>query len=1209
MGRSTKQRMSVRTKLITLFIIIKVIPLVLLALIAWKQSLGLSKELNRSLEETKKITIESTTNALTDLARENVERLSTDLALDIAEFLYARDANISHVSIIPPSFENYTYFLNSMTTRLPTQTQWSMDENDISKDASWKPVEKKQQGKILKSSNSQNDLHFNYRPMDAFTYKTVPFFQEITFIDLDGQELIKATSSPLMDKELKDVSKRENTFIKAETYFQFLPDLKEGEIYISDVVGSYKPSEIVGIYNKFNAEKTGVEYDPENATYAGWENPVGKRFKGIIRWATPVFKNGEKIGYVTLALDHDHLLSLVDSATPTRERYIEFPNAYHGNYLFLFDHNAKNIGHPRHYYIVGHDPETGDIAMPSLEQSIYDKWLTSGKSYVDFIVDEPTFVDQNRSKRPAPALSKKGSTAIDCRYSNFAPQCIGWVDLTKEGGSGSFIIEWDGLSKLTTAAAIPYYTGNYAHKKTGFGFVTATVNLGEFLSPVVKTTNKIEQLITKSNEEIDNSLLNIAYSLIFSTLVMTLIVIAIAIWLASTLTKRITFINNGILKFRNGERLFRFNEPVQDEIGILCKSFDFMADSIDENTINIFIITDLDSTILYANDLAVSSLGRTRDTVFGRNYEDISTLGKSNPLTRHRNQLPERVQQHPITKEYHKSTVENFYNDEQEHIGYFITVEDVTFIISQQREIDFQRHLLLTIFTSSPTIMWYKNAQKQYLAVNPRFCSIVGKESDDVVNRYASDILPKSVLFDDTIYDSQTQEIQGPVYSEEKYFFYDGHYELLDVVRTPVYDKNNDFMGIVGIAHNISELITNEVRLKEIQAGLEKAVLDANQANTAKNDFLTRMSHEIRTPMNAIIGMSTIAKDKLTNPKISHEEMRTYISQIDISAKHLLSLVNEILETVKIDKATLTLRKNVFEIDKLFKEALSILAASCSTTEVKINLDIPNLENQLFISDSTRICQTLLTLLSNAVEQAAPKGTVSFKISYEQAENNEVRFGFTIHDDGAPMSQLKIDAIENAVEKNAILLNTKIDSDDNFSLSLCQQVITLLGGTIKVQSSISGNTLTFNFLLKQVEGKKTEESCDLQTLQGRRVLLVDDIQINRIILKALLTNIKVEIEEADDGSTALDMFVNSPVGYYDMIFMDIQMPKMNGFEATAAIRHLDRADAQTVPILAITANSFQEDIQKSLECGMNAHFPKPVDRDRLFMTMLQFLKR
>ena len=405
-AKNSKKSMGMREKLIVLFVVIKVIPLVLLALIAWYQSVNLSVDSNKALQETKEITIQSTKNALEDLARENIERLTTDAATRVAEFLYSRDADILVASLLSPSNANYKAFVEGMTSRIIEQNEWVIDESDTAKAAAWKQKEKKHSGEIRTSSNTQNDQSFSYRPADSFKYNKVPLFREITFIDLKGQERIKITTSPVMDKQPKDVSKKENTFVKAETYFESLKYLEKGEIYVSDVIGEYVPSKIIGIYNKFNANRVGIEFNPEEEAFSGWENPVGKRFQGIVRWATPVYQNDKKIGYVTLALNHDHLLELMMHITPMNERYTELSDAYGGNYAFIWDYKGRSVVHPRHHSITGYNAETGDPAVPWLEASIYERWTQSGKSYVDFIADEPTFFEQSRDKKPASALTK-----------------------------------------------------------------------------------------------------------------------------------------------------------------------------------------------------------------------------------------------------------------------------------------------------------------------------------------------------------------------------------------------------------------------------------------------------------------------------------------------------------------------------------------------------------------------------------------------------------------------------------------------------------------------------------------------------------------------------------------------------------------------------------------------------------------------------------
>ena len=1196
--------LGMRDQLIVLFVIIKVIPLVLLALIAWSQSVNLSQDSNRALEEIKEITIQNTKKALEDLARDNIERLTTDAAARVAEFLYSRDSDILVASLLSPRPSNYKAFVEGMTARVMIQGEWVMDVNDDSETAGWKATSRKSKGEIKTSSNSQNDQSFSYRPAYIFEYEAKPLFREITFVDLNGQEQVKITTSPIMDKNLRNVSEKKNTFVKAENYFEFLPKLKKGEIYVSDVIGAYVPSKIIGVYNKFNANKNATEYDPKNAAFAGWENPVGKRFEGIVRWATPVYQNNIKIGYVTLALDHGHLLELMMHLTPMSERYTELSDADEGNYAFIWDYKGRSVVHPRHHSIAGYDPITGDPAMPWLESSIYDRWLQSGQSYVDFIANEPTFFEQNRDKTLAPALKKEGFVALDCRYLNSAPQCTGWFDLAEDGGSGSFVILWSGLPKLATAAAIPYYTGHYGASKIGFGFVAISAGIEDFLSPATKTGELIEGIIEKSNVEMAQNLTETAYSLSISTILMTLAVIFIAIWLASTLTKRITFINNGILRFRNGERQFRFNEPIRDEMGILYESFDIMADNVVNSVNDILFITDINSKIIYANDLALAALSMPLDEAIGKKYEEVSGLGADNPLTHYLKNIPQEIQLHPLTKRYNKGDVEKFFNEKNEHTGYIITIQDVTNIVLQQQEVALQRRLLLTVFASSPDVIWYKNAEDKYLAVNPRFCSVVNKQNSEIVGQSSADILPSKVVFGDVSNDNKVKRDKTTVYSEEEYIFSDGHKEILEIVRTPVYNENNEYDGVVGVARDMSERINIERRLRETQIGLEKAMLDANKANSSKSAFLARMSHEIRTPMNAILGMSTIAKDKLELPTTTTSDVNIQISQIEVSAKHLLGLVNEILETSKIDATTINLKKEVFDMGTLLKDVCTIVEDFCLETQVRLVIDVPSLENQNFLSDPMRIRQVLITLLSNAIGQANPAGTVTLKLIQEQVGGNETNFTFNLHDTGAPMDAAKVDSIENPLEINEALINSKI-IDENFSLSLCQHIVQHIGGKIRIEDSANGNTLKFTFRLEQVQKAKEEEAepIDLAILAGKRALLVDDVEINRVILKALLTSVQTNIEEAKDGSVAVEMFEKSPVGYYDIILMDIQMPKMNGFEATENIRNSKRPDAATVPILAITANSFQEDIQKSLESGMNAHFSKPVNRDNLFEAM------
>ena len=247
-----------------------------------------------------------------------------------------------------------------------------------------------------------NRRDWNYRPPERQGRPVpMPLYVEMTFVGLDGVEKIKVTTVPWMSKELRDITKRENTFCKAEEYGSHLRHLKPGEIYVSDVIGAYVPSRIIGPYTHEAAEKAGVPFQPEVDAYAGKENPVGRRFKGIVRWATPVVETGRMIGYVTLALDHTHLNEFTRTIVPTDARYTAINDAASGNYAFIWDYKGRSICHPRHHSICGYDPDTGEPATPWLEAELYEEWKQSDLKLSEFLDRAPHFQSPSLKKKPA----------------------------------------------------------------------------------------------------------------------------------------------------------------------------------------------------------------------------------------------------------------------------------------------------------------------------------------------------------------------------------------------------------------------------------------------------------------------------------------------------------------------------------------------------------------------------------------------------------------------------------------------------------------------------------------------------------------------------------------------------------------------------------------------------------------------------------------
>lgn len=597
------RRLGIRSKLILLFVAIKVVPLVLLAVLAWDgvSSLGgniaervdqLSVDARSTADDIGKTFSSEAQKALDERAREELERMTTDTARAIADFLYDRDRDVLLAASLEPGEAAYRSFLANRKRGVVNPGKWKLAADG----KRWEPVPVAT-GEVIPVSpgNPENRQDFHYRPPETVLRNDLrPLYHELTVVGLDGHETLKISNSDLLPTTLHDVSKRENTYSKAESYFAELKKLKPGEIYVSDVIGPYVGSHVIGPYTPEKARLLNIPFAPEKEAYAGQENPVGRPFRGIVRWATPIVRAGKTVAYLTLALDHGHLMSFTDNLVPTDERYSRISDAANGNYAFIWDYLDRCIAHPRHHSIVGFDPATGEYATPWLEASLYERWKNSGLPLRRFLADVPAFDRQSLDKMPAQATTLSGMVGLDCRYLNFAPQCHGWHDLTQHGGSGSFLIFWTGVWKRTTAATIPYFTGRYGRTPRGFGYVTVGANIDYFQKPAKETARKMNERVLEFADKIrlqqremhdiiGHSMQNTAFSLATSTLLMVIVVVGIAIWLASMLTRHVTALIEGLRKLELGELGFRFDRHSDDELGKLAESLNRMAASVQES--------------------------------------------------------------------------------------------------------------------------------------------------------------------------------------------------------------------------------------------------------------------------------------------------------------------------------------------------------------------------------------------------------------------------------------------------------------------------------------------------------------------------------------------------------------------------------------------------------------------------------------------------
>jgi signal transduction histidine kinase/DNA-binding cell septation regulator SpoVG len=507
----------------------------------------------------------------------------------VANFLYERDKDILFLSKLDLNDSVLKSFYESKKRDVTIHDKYFYDENSNNYKTNEQLSAEQRDKKI--ANLKDNEKEFNYIDPVKFQTKELPIYKEISFLDLNGVEKYKISS---INENKLDVSNKKNTFVNSESYFDEINKLKNGDIYVSDVIGEYVKTKVIGAFTKEKALKAGIEFEPEKYGYAGLENPLGVRFDGIIRFVTPVFKNGQKIGYVSMALDHKHVREFTDTANPTGKNVKQnISDATLGNYAFMWDYEGKNISHPRDYSIVGYDKNTGQQAMPWLSADIAEKYYASNQNINEFLKNYPIYEEQSLTKKPnIKQLKELGNVGLDCRYLNFAPQCEGWMQLTQNGGYGSFIINWSGVWKLTTAATIPYYTGQYANSKRGFGFVSIGASVDDFhaaanetkknVSEILKSqTKSMEEIVTENQSEIEKFIKALINELTVVTFIMVILIIFVAMWMSGYLSQKIENILMGTKKFSDNQLDYRIKVSSNDEIGQLERSFNEMASKIE----------------------------------------------------------------------------------------------------------------------------------------------------------------------------------------------------------------------------------------------------------------------------------------------------------------------------------------------------------------------------------------------------------------------------------------------------------------------------------------------------------------------------------------------------------------------------------------------------------------------------------------------------
>ena len=406
---------------------------------------------------------------------------------------------------------------------------------------------------------------------------------------------------------------------------------------------------------------------------------------------------------------------------------------------------------------------------------------------------------------------------------------------------------------------------------------------------------------------------------------------------------------------------------------------------------------------------------------------------------------------------------------------------------------------------------------------------------------------------------------------------------------------------------NIKELENLNKELKEAQIVTAEALQAAEIANKAKTDFLSNMSHDIRTPMNAIIGIISLIRHDADK----EDKVREYIKKIEVSSQNLLGIINEVLDMNKIESGKTTLNYVDFSICELIHEVDVLFRPQAEAKHQTFEIVTENIRHEWLNGDNVRLNQIFSNLLSNAVKYTQDGGKIQFHIEECSGKTSAyAKFCFLVKDNGMGMEADFQDRIFDAFTREESSLTNKIQGT-GLGMAITRNLIEIMGGTIDVDSE-KGKGSCFEILvdMKIAEAADTlpepqdqEEAQDEDLLKGMKFLCAEDNELNAEILTELLKIEGAECTICENGKKVLEAFEQSKPGDYDAILMDVQMPVMNGYEATRAIRNSSHELAKSMPVIAMTANAFSEDIQTSLAAGMNAHISKPVDIKALAKTI------
>jgi len=428
----------------------------------------------------------------------------------------------------------------------------------------------------------------------------------------------------------------------------------------------------------------------------------------------------------------------------------------------------------------------------------------------------------------------------------------------------------------------------------------------------------------------------------------------------------------------------------------------------------------------------------------------------------------------------------------------------------------------------------------------------------------------------------------------------DGNLRSYIIRVAPMYWDNEIIMGTLVIFHDLTEIV-------QAQCEAETAREQAEHSNKAKSEFLSRMSHEIRTPMNAIIGMTSIGKSASTVEKKDNS-----LHKIEGASKHLLGVINDILDMSKIEADKFDLLYGEVNFHDMMEHVTSIINTRVSEKNQNFIINIDDNVPDIFVTDEQRLAQVITNLLSNAVKFTPEYGTVTMSVTVTESAGYLNMIRFTVKDNGIGISEEQQNHLFAPFEQADGSVSRRFGGT-GLGLSISKKIVDLMGGSIWIESKL-GEGASFIFQIEvetcDCPGACAEAEiieCDEHgILEGKRILVAEDIEINREIISAVLEETGADIVFATNGTEAVKHFQTAPNDYV-LILMDVNMPEMDGYEATNCIRSSGLQEAEKIPIIAMTANVFREDIERCIAAGMNGHIGKPLDIMKVISTIKEHL--